>query len=369
MLRLPATLMRGGTSKCWVFDAADLAMAEDRLDEVLAAAFGSLDARQIDGVGGATSTTSKAVIVRTASEAEVDVDYLFAQVGIGTATVEWGSNCGNCATAVGLYALQRGLVAPGRTQSTVRLRNRNTGTRLIATIPTPGGVVPELGTATVPGSRAKGVPVALGFCDVAGASTGALLPSGSSVDRIDNIDVTLVDAGAPAALADAAAFSATGLESVEEFAALVPALADLRQAATVRMGLAAPGDPPTYAVPKVGVVGPSADYVTSLGDTISGVDYDLSVRMVSMHAPHPTIGLTSAVAVATAALTPGTLPAKLAESRPSPGVVRIGTPAGVVDAEVVRDATGAVRVVTLHRAARKIATAELSIPVLLQKNG
>lgn len=389
MLRLPATLMRGGTSKCWVFDAEDLRAAgvtggpESRLDAVLASAFGATDPRQIDGVGGATSTTSKAVIIRPSAEPGVDVDYLFAQVGIGTAGVEWASNCGNCATAVGLYALRTGLAKPVHPTTTVEMRNENTGVRLSATVPTPGGVVPEQGDATVPGSHALGVPVALGFRDPAGATTGALLPTGNGVDRLTaadgphphqapdqayGIDVTLVDAGAPAVLADAAALGSNALEPVDAFAALVPVLTGLRRAAALRMGLAAAHDPVSHSVPKAGVVAPPGDYVTSLGEPIAATDYDIAVRMLSMHAPHPAIGLTSAVAVASAALVPGTIPAKLAENRPVATLLRLGTPAGVITAEVSLDDTGAVRTVTLHRAARAIATAELLVPALLQES-
>ncbi|MFI6696770.1 PrpF domain-containing protein [Streptomyces sp. NPDC050433] len=391
MLRLPATLMRGGTSKCWVFDADDLRAAgvtdgpDGRLGAVLASAFGATDPRQIDGVGGATSTTSKAVVVRPSAEPGVDVDYLFAQVGIGTAGVEWASNCGNCATAVGLYALRTGLAKAVHPTTTVEMRNENTGVRLSATVPTPGGVVPELGDATVPGSHAPGVPVALGFRDPAGATTGALLPTGNGVDRLRaadgshadpaygsdpayGIDVTLVDAGAPAVLADAAALGSDALESVDAFAALVPVLTRLRRAAALRMGLAAPHDPVSHSVPKVGVVARPGDYVTSLGERIAATDYDIAVRMLSMHAPHPAIGLTSAVAVASAALVPGTIPAELAENRPVATLLRLGTPAGIITADVSRDDTGAVRTVTLHRAARAIATAELLVPALLQES-
>ncbi|MGW3292411.1 PrpF domain-containing protein [Streptomyces xiamenensis] len=373
MLRLPGTLMRGGTSKCWIFDARDLppgaTEAGGRLEEVLASAFGARDPRQIDGVGGATSTTSKAAIVRPSTEDGVDVEYLFAQVGIGTPGVEWGSNCGNCATAVGLYALLNGLATATAPHSTVVLRNRNTGVRLSATVPTPHGTVPELGTATVPGSLATGVPVGLGFRCPSGASTGALLPTGAPVDTLDGgIPATLVDAGAPAVLADAAALGATGLEHPEAFAALVPTLATLRRTAALRMGLATDRDPVSHAIPKVGVVAPPGDYLTTLSDQVKGSDYDVAVRMVSMHAPHPAIGLTSAVAVAAAVLTPGTLPAQLAENRPSASVIRLGTPAGVVTAEAETDSAGTVRLITLHRAARRIATAQLLVPALLQES-
>ncbi|MBB5906388.1 hypothetical protein BKA25_000704 [Actinoalloteichus hymeniacidonis] len=341
--------------------------AEPSLDRILASAFGSADPRQIDGVGGATSTTSKAAIVRRSEDPGIDVDYLFAQVGIGVDGVEWGSNCGNCATAVGLYALQTGLVAPTAPASVVTMRNRNTGAVLTTTVPTPDGIVPELGEQSVPGSAALGVPVALGFLRPAGTSTGRLLPTGNPVDRVDSVDATLIDAGAPAMLIDAASMGLSGLESIADFAKRVPELSTLRRAAALRMGLDAPGDPVRHAVPKVGVVGPPGDYRTSTGVEISGADYDLAVRMVSMHAPHPSIGLTSAVAVATGVLTSGALPATLAESRPSQTSIRLGTPVGVVQVDIELDDAKAVHAVTLHRAARRIATAELLVPVLLRE--
>jgi len=124
---LAATWMRGGTSKCWVFDRADLDDLGLDTAAVLLRAFGSPDPRQVDGVGGATSTTSKAVILAPSSVGDVDVDYTFAQVGIEEPVVDWGSNCGNCSAVVGLYALRRGWMPPTGELTTVRVRNTNTG--------------------------------------------------------------------------------------------------------------------------------------------------------------------------------------------------------------------------------------------------
>ena len=146
MLRLQGEMIRGGTSKCWIFDHHHVAATGADTDALLLAAFNAADPRQIDGVGGASSTTSKAAIVRAVGGAGgVDVEYAFAQVGIGDERVEWTSNCGNCATAVALYAAHRGLVPVTGDTTTVRMRNVNTGARLTGTIPTPGGTVPEEG--------------------------------------------------------------------------------------------------------------------------------------------------------------------------------------------------------------------------------
>src|SRR3712207_828588 len=135
--------MRGGTSKCWVFERADLDVVGLDTAAVLLRAFGSPDPRQVDGVGGATSTTSKAVILAPSSAEDADVDYPVAQVGIEEPVVDWGSNCGNCSAVVGLYALRRGWVLPTGELTTVRVRNTNTGQLIVKQERTPGGVDDE----------------------------------------------------------------------------------------------------------------------------------------------------------------------------------------------------------------------------------
>lgn len=137
MLRLQGEMIRGGTSKCWIFDHRDVVATGVDVDALLLAAFNAADPRQIDGVGGASSTTSKAAVVQASAEHGVDVEYAFAQVGIGDERVEWASNCGNCATAVALYAVHHKLVPIASDTTTVRMLNVNTGARLTGTIPTP----------------------------------------------------------------------------------------------------------------------------------------------------------------------------------------------------------------------------------------
>jgi 2-methylaconitate cis-trans-isomerase PrpF len=402
MLLLRGTWMRGGTSKCWLFDAADFdglgsggpngngpGGGWDR-DSVLLAAFGAADPRQLDGVGGATSTTSKAAIVRRASEPGADVEYDFAQIGIGAQRVEWSSNCGNCATGIGLYALQAGIVPARGESTTVRMRNVNTGAVLAATVPTPGGVTPESGSATVPGVNGGGVPVELTFVEPSGSTTGRLLPTGGPLDELVAVadpasspgagapgsglsplraPATLVDSGAPAALLDGSALGWDASGTIGHIADHIPELTLLRRAGALAMGLATERDPVSHAVPKVGLVGPAADYRTSDGRPVSADEYDVSVRMVSMHAPHPSVGLTSAVALAAAAGVRGGVVAGALESggRPVPpagsGVLRLGTPAGVVGVRMEHDADGRLRAASLERAARRLAVAELFVPL------
>lgn len=363
MTSLWGTWMRGGTSKCWIFNAVDIdpLLQSDDLDTVLISAFGSEDPRQLDGVGGGTATTSKAAIVRRSRLADVDVDYLFAQVAIGHRAVEWGSNCGNCATAIGLYALQTGMVAADAEVTVVRMRNQNTGARLSARIATPGGMIPADGDAEVPGTNALGVPVSLTFTDVV-ADPDRVLPTGSVCDVIDvgghRYHGTLVRAGAPAALFRAADFDLSGSESDEHLAERLPVLIELRRKAALAMGLAAPGDPVQHAVPKVGIVGAAVDYTASDGTIIPAGAYDVAVRMVSMLAPHPAIGLTSAVAVSAAAALRGSVVAEHLTGR-GDGTLRLGTAAGVIPATMTTAESGLPHTVSLHRAARRIARAEL----------
>ena len=364
---------RGGTSKCWLFDAKDVAPHAPTREEIpalLSAAFGAADARQLDGVGGGTSTTSKAAVIWATPDADADLDYLFAQVGIGDPTVELGSNCGNCATAIALFAVQTGIVKAQDGMTKVRMRHATSGAVLSGTVPTPGGTIPKSGLARVPGSSAAGVPVNLSFHGPWGQSTGALMPTGNAVDQLNvngkTLNATLVDAGAPAVFLSADQAGVDLSSMTDNLGGQLPTLIAARASAGLTMGLRKPEDPPQNAVPKVGVVAPAGDYVAADGTTISADSHDVRVRMLSMLAPHPAIGLTSAVAVSLAASLQSSVVASAACQAPSAGkgsprVLRIGTPAGVITAEIISDETGTVSEVALHRAARHIATADIDV--------
>ncbi|MFF7979885.1 PrpF domain-containing protein [Streptomyces sp. NPDC007901] len=194
-------------------------------------------------------------------------------------------------------------------------------------------MAPEEGTAVVPGTSAPGVPVLLGFQDPAGSTTGRALPTGRALDELTGpdglVEASLVDAGAPAALFEAKAFGLDGTESLTAFATAVPALTLPRRQAALAMGLAREGDPVSHTIPKAGIVARPALCRTTQGILVNQDEYDLAVRMVSMHASHPAIGLTSAVALATAATTPGTLAHRVARQT-ADGTLRLGTPAGVI---------------------------------------
>lgn len=367
---LPGTWMRGGTSKCWLFKASELRIGEllpsDRaLEQILVGAFGSGDSRQINGIGGGTSTSSKAAIVRRSTRDGVDVEYLFAQVGTDVATVDWTSNCGNCASAIALYALEEGMAAVGADgRSTVRLLNLNTGDRLDAVISTPGAVIPVSGAATIPGVVGSGVTVQLLFRDVAGGTTGKTLPTGSPIDSVAarqrTIDVSYVDAGAPAMVLRATDFDLVGTELPDQLSEVSKELIALRAEGAERIGLLGPRGEVPEAIPKVGVVAAPGTYMSSAGERIDASSYDLAARMISMGAWHPVIGITSVIALTVAAYAPGTIVNQLVRPSGGQGTLRIGTPGGVVVSSLRREPGGG-ELVGAVRTARRLANAAVFV--------
>lgn len=366
-MHTPATLVRGGTSKCWLFHQVHVPAERAALEKLLVAAYGSADPVELDGVGGATPTTSKAAVVSASPEPGTDIDYLFAQVGIGTGSVEWTSNCGNCATGVALYAVAKGLVPITGDQTRVVMRNTNTGAVLEGLVDTAGGVVHDFGTQTVPGTLAGGVAVGLTFREPAGSTTGSLLPTGEAVQEMrvvgsaDPLLVSMVDAGAPVILVDAISADRTGFETLQQMRTDAPWLRTVRHAAAPLMGLLEPGQEPGDAVPKVGLVGRAAPYTTTLGESVAAEDYDVSVRMLSMNSPHPAIGLTSAVAVAAAGLLKDSV-VHQATGGPTGEWLRLGTPAGVIAVRCSHIQDGLPGRVTVQRAARLLADARIYVP-------
>lgn len=362
-MEIPAQWIRGGTSKCWVFEDSDIAATGYGPDDLLPRIFGSPDHRQIDGVGGASSTTSKAMILTEPQEDDLDVIFRFAQVGIEEPVVDWGSNCGNCSTTAGLYAVENGWVELAQDVTVVRTYNTNTGQRIIQRIPTPGGSLPAAPQAHIPGTVHPGHEVGLGFVDPAGKTTGHLLPTGQarSTLQIDGrgFPVTLIDAGAPAVFLPAAAVELAEVAHKDWSDAVGPMLGTLdalRRAAAVAMGMAESPEQAERAVPKLGIVGPPRH---------EGAD--LEVLMLSMGAPHPAMPITGGVAVTTAAFTPGTFPHELARDATSGSLapdgvrkLRLATPAGGI--VTFFDESGTDLVVGADRTARRLATATLYLP-------
>ncbi|TFD54019.1 methylitaconate delta2-delta3-isomerase [Cryobacterium frigoriphilum] len=373
MASIPATWMRGGTSKCWVFERADLQVAGKSLDEVLLRLFGSPDERQVDGIGGGTSTTSKAVILAVSANPDVDVDYTFAQVGIAENTVDWGSNCGNCSAVVGPYAIERGWVSAQNGTTAVRTLNTNTNQLILQRVPTPNGAIERTGSQMIPGVPFPSMPVGLGFLNPAGKTTGRLFPTGHPVDELtfdgSPVRVTLIDAGAPVVIIDAATIGLDGLNNpaaIDSDSVLLAGLERLRREAAVRMGLAATTDAAARAIPKVALV----------ARTQAGDDADFAVSMLSMGRLHPALAITGSVALTMAAHEAGTIVRELSrelvgaragggstgrasQSRPD-AQLTMRTPAGLV--ETFYEDVDGIPVVGAVRSARRLANAELLLP-------
>jgi 2-methylaconitate cis-trans-isomerase PrpF len=357
MPEIVATWMRGGTSKCWVFDRSQLEVTGRSVDDVLLRVFGSPDPRQVDGVGGGTSTTSKAVIVSPATGGEVDVDYTFAQVGVDEPRVDWGSNCGNCSSVVGLYAVRRGWVHVDPEVTVVRVRNTNTGQLIVLQVPTPGGVLEENGQDWIPGVPFPGTGIRMWFVDPAGRTTGSLFPTGSATDTVstlggERVVVTLVDAGAPVVIVRAEAVGVAVTETAADLDAredLLALLEDLRREGAVRMGLAPDKASAARAVPKLAIVStPAPD---------QGVD--LMVRMLSMGRVHPALAITGSVALTMTAREPGSVIGQHGGAITGEQV-RMMTPAGLVTTWT-GEHDGQVAVGVL-RTARRLAEATLILP-------
>ncbi len=353
-IRIPATYMRGGTSKGVFFRLQDLpercqepGEARDRL---FLRIIGSPDpyAAHIDGMGGATSSTSKCVILAKSSRPDHDVDYLYGQVAIDKALVDWSGNCGNLSTAAGAFALHAGLVDPARVPRNgvcaVRIWQANIGKTIIAHVPVTDGQVQETGEFELDGVTFPAAEIVLEFLDPSddGAGEnggGSMFPTGNLVDELEVPDVgslkaTLISAGIPTVFVNAEDIGYRGTELREDINGNPEALARLdkiRVAGALRMGLIkTPEEAATRQhTPKIAFVAPPRDYLAASGKAIRAEDVDLLVRALSMGKLHHAMMGTAAVAISTAAAIPGTL-VNLAAGGGERDSVRFGHPSGTL---------------------------------------
>lgn len=329
MISVPCMLMRGGSSKGAYFCGSDLPIDVAARDDLLLRIMGSPDPRQIDGIGGAHPLTSKVAVVTAAVDDEADLDYLFLQIGVDDGLVTDRQNCGNLLAGVGPFAVERGLVAvdADRTEATLRIRMINTGSIATATFSMEGGRPVYDGDTAISGVPGAASPVRLDFEDIAGSSTGALLPTGNERDLIADVACTLIDNGMPVVVLRADAVGVTGHETCDELegnVALRATLEAIRLEAGQRMNL---GDVSATTVPKLTLVSPPR----------SGGD--LCTRTFIPHRCHDAIGVLGAVSVATAALLPGS-PAGEVMAGGSSGNVVLEHPTGSFEAAVAVRAEG-----------------------------
>ncbi|MDY4338754.1 2-methylaconitate cis-trans isomerase PrpF [Xanthomonas sp. LF07-6] len=351
-LRIPATYMRGGTSKGMFFRLQDLPAAAQTpgsaRDALLQRVIGSPDpyAKQIDGMGGATSSTSKAVIVAPSTRPDHDVDYLFGQVAIERAFVDWSGNCGNLSAAVGPFAIAAGLVDPARIPrdgvATVRIWQANIGKTIVAQVPMTDGAVQETGDFELDGVTFPAAEIALEFLDPAAdedGAGGAMFPTGNLVDTLEvpgvgSFQATLINAGIPTIFLEAQALGYLGTElqdAINGDAQALQRFETIRAYGALRMGLIATLDDAATRqhTPKVAFVAPPADYTASSGKPVAAADIDLLVRAMSMGKLHHAMMGTAAVAIGTAAAIPGTLVNRAAGGGKRTAV-RFGHPSGTL---------------------------------------
>ncbi|ORU91631.1 MAG: 3-methylitaconate isomerase [Cycloclasticus sp. symbiont of Bathymodiolus heckerae] len=382
-VKIPATYMRGGTSKGVFFNLTDLPevaqTAGAARDAILLRVIGSPDpyGKQTDGMGGATSSTSKTVILAKSTQADHDVDYLFGQVAIDKAFVDWSGNCGNLTAAVGSFAISNGLVDPSRVPengiAVIRIWQANIKKTIIANVPMTNGEVQETGGFELDGVTFPAAEVEVEFLSPVDASE-AMFPTGNLVDDLEvpgvgTFKVTMINAGIPTVFLNADAINYNGAELQEAINGDPKALEmfeTIRAYGAIKMGLITNIEEAASRqhTPKVAFVAPPSDYVSSSGKQINTSDIDLNVRALSMGKLHHAMMGTAAVAIGTAAAIPGTL-VNLAAGGGERGSVTFGHPSGTlkVGAEAVQtNDEWTVNKVIMSRSARVLMEGNVRIP-------
>jgi len=357
LISIPCTLMRGGTSKGPYFHAKDLPADPEARNQVLLAAMGSPHVRQIDGIGGGDTLTSKVVIVSPSKRPGIDIDYLFAQVSVETTTVDTTPNCGNMLAGVGPFAIENGLVTASDPITTLRIFNINTQKVVEAVIQTPGGQVTYDGDAKIDGVPGSGAPIRLNFLNATGAKTGRLFPTGNRLDVIDGIEVSLIDFATPLVFVPATALGKTGHESKKELDGDADLKARLESIRLHIAKLAGLGDVHDKVLPKIALVAHPRK------------DGTIASRYFTPWSCHSAYAVTGALCLSVASIIPGTVVNRLAcLSKRDPWLVRIEQPAGSLDIQLqiegkLYGAEPKIVSAGLIRTARKLFEGKVLLPI------
>jgi len=347
--RLPAVFMRGGTSKALMFHARDLPADRGEWDAIFLSAMGSPDpnGRQLNGMGGGTSSLSKVCVLAPSERDDADIDYTFAQVLIKEARVDYNANCGNMSAAVGPFAVDERIVSVSDGDTTVRIFNTNTSKMIHSTFCVQGGRAVSEGEFEIPGVAGKGAPIRLDFLKPGGATTGNLLPTGNVMDSLEvagmgRVEVSMVDAANACVFVSAERLGLAGTEMPDELdrnAEILEKIAAIRAQASVAMGIARSLEEARAksAVPFIGFVSAAQDARTLSGGRLSAAEVDLTVRIISNGQPHRALPLTCSLCTAVAARIEGTTVFQAAR-RVTGASMRLATPSGMlaVGAEVRR---------------------------------
>ncbi|MDR1534223.1 MAG: 3-methylitaconate isomerase [Planctomycetota bacterium] len=370
---IPCSIWRGGTSKAVFLLENDLPVRPEERDRVILSIFGSPDARQIDGLGGADPLTSKLAVIGPASRAGADIDYTFGQVDIRRPFVDYSSNCGNISSAVGPFAIVQGLVRAAEPVTTVRINNTNTGKIFEAEVPMAGGRPAVLGDYRISGVPGTGARIMLNLAGTIGSKTGKLLPTGNPKDviRIDglgDLTVSLVDAASPMVFVLAEDLGLSGTETpaeVDSNSERLELLEKIRCRAALRMGMVKSEEEARQkvrAVPMVAFVAPPRKYrVFSDGREISADEVDFVSRVMFMQVMHKAYSGTATACTGSAAVTPGTIVNSVMRRHRDSRPVRIGHPGGVIEADM-RVGDGKITRAAIGRTARLIMEGRVYVP-------
>ena len=351
-VRLPVTILRGGTSKGVYILQSDLPADKEAWEPILLRLMGSPDRKQIDGLGGSQSVTSKVAIIQKSARPDADVDYTFAQVSVDKPLVSYKGNCGNISSGVGPFAIEKGLVEAKDGETAVRIYNTNTDKIIEAVVKTPEGQVAYEGDFYIAGVPGTASPVKLKFVDPAGTLGHGLLPTGNAVDVLDvpgwgPVEVSIVDAANPLVFARAKDLGLTGRELPDELnanAEKLDLLEAVRGLAAVKLGLIedytrSAWDTP--GIPKMTFVAEADDYVNGDGKEIKKEQIDLLSRMMSMQKTHPSYAMTGAMCTAAAAVVPGSIVNQVLPKDVDTQFIRIGHPGGILECGVDYTENGA----------------------------
>ncbi len=377
-VKIPAVIMRGGTSKGVYLLENDLPADNKVRDQVILSIFGSPDSRQIDGLGGADPLTSKVAIISPSSRDDTDVDYTFGYVGINEAHVDYSGNCGNISSGVGPFAVDEGLVQVVEPVTTVRIFNTNTKKIIEAEVPVKNGRAAVEGDFSIDGVPGTGAKILLNFLNSEGAKTGKLLPTGNKVDVITlqdgrEIQVSIVDAANPAIFARAEDLGLTGKElpvDAEKNPAILQTMEEIRCICAEMIGMASDREKAsaeTPAVPKVALVAAPGDYQSSQGVLVKPENIDLIARTKALGKMHKAYAVTGGICTATAALIKGTVVSEVVGNRAvETNTVRIGHPSGVLEfaIELVSEEDGTMHLkkAAVARTARRIMDGSVYVP-------
>lgn len=335
--KIPCCIMRGGTSKGVYFLEKDIPEAGPKRDQFLLQIMGSPDLKQINGLGGAASVTSKVAIVRPSLRSDADVDYTFAQVAVDKPLVSYKGNCGNISSGVGPFAIERGIVPIQGKTTEVRIFNTNTERIIVEEIQTSHGRVQYEGNCRIAGVPGSAAPVKMSFLKPEGTLGKGLLPTGKASEILDvpeygEIEASIIDAANPLVFVNAKDLGLSGTK-LEENRKMLDLLERIRAAAAVRLGLIEDYRSSSWAspgIPKMTLVAEAKDYTASDGSRILKKDIDILGRMMSMQKPHPTYALTGAMCTAAAAAVPGSVVSRLLPAHVTLRTLRIGHPGGIL---------------------------------------